>query len=457
MRMRRLVFVGGALAVVALLLPHMAWASGQEEAARFQAELEQSGLLWMYLTCFGFGVLASLTPCVYPMIPIVVGVFGARDDAVTRRRAFALATAYVLGLGVVFSALGLTFALIGEAGDQGEVLANPWIVWPIVAVYAVLAASMFGAFELQLPSGLQQRLARVGGKGYGGAFAMGMVGGFTAAPCTGPFLAGLLAWVAVKGNPLVGGTMLFSFALGMGVLFWIIAATSVSLPKSGRWMEWVKSLGGISLIVVGIYFLRPIIPALDNIEVKSQWIALACLGAAVLGVVIGAVHLSFHGRAAERLRKAAGVVLVSAGAAGIMFWIMTAERKLPWRTDEAVAFAEARSQEKGVHPRLLGHLVQAVRQARDRHLRQEAGLREDHGRLRPAQVRRHPRHRRGRGQAGEVRPVDHAGGHPARRQRARPRPDPRLRRPRRVHGQAPTGRPGPSPITDRGKVSTAKT
>jgi thiol:disulfide interchange protein DsbD len=348
MRMRRLVFVGGALAVLAVLLPHIAWASGQEEAAKFQQELEQSGLLWMYLTCFGFGLLASLTPCVYPMIPIVVGVFGARDDAVTRRRAFALATAYVLGLGVVFSALGLTFALIGEAGDQGEVLANPWIVWPIVAVYAVLAASMFGAFELNLPSGLQQRLARVGGKGYGGAFAMGMVGGFTAAPCTGPFLAGLLAWVALMGNPVLGSTMLFTFALGMGVLFWIIAATSVSLPKSGRWMEWVKSLGGISLIVVGVYFLRPVIPAIDAIQVKSNWIALACLGAVAVGVVIGAVHLSFGGRAPEKLRKTAGVLLVAGGAAGIMFWMMTAERKLPWRTDEAIAFAEARSQEKGV-------------------------------------------------------------------------------------------------------------
>jgi thioredoxin:protein disulfide reductase len=350
MRMRRVVIVGGALAVVLLLLllPQLAWAAGSAPAAEFQAELESRGLFLTYLACFGFGIMASLTPCVYPMIPIVVGVFGARDDAVTRRRAFALATAYVLGLGAVFSALGLTFAFIGESGDQGEVLANPWIVWPIVLIYAALAASMFGAFELNLPSGLQQRLARVGGKGYGGAFGMGMVGGFTAAPCTGPFLAGLLAWVAVKGSPLVGSTMLFTFALGMGVLFWVIAATSVSLPKSGRWMEWVKSVGGIALIVVGIYFLRPVVPGLLHLEIESRLIALACLVAVAIGFAIGAMHLSFGGHARDKLRKGAGVLLVAGGAAGIMFWVLTVDRKLPWRTDEAVAFAEAKQTGKGV-------------------------------------------------------------------------------------------------------------
>ncbi len=346
--MRRVVVAGGVLAVsLVLLVPGLASAAGPD-AADFQADLEARGLLLTYLACFGFGLLASLTPCVYPMIPIVVGIFGARDEAVTRRRAFALATAYVLGLGLVFSALGLVFAFIGDAGDQGEVLANPWIVWPIVAIYAALATAMFGAFELNLPSGLQQRLARVGGKGYGGAFAMGMVGGFTAAPCTGPFLAGLLAWVAVQGSPVVGSTMLFTFALGMGVLFWIIAATSVSLPRSGRWMEWVKSFGGIALIVVAVYFLRPVLPGLLEIEIESRLVALECLAAAVAGIALGGIHLSFGGPAREKVRKTAGVLLTAGGAAGIMFWVMTVDRKLPWRTDETVAFAEAREQGKGV-------------------------------------------------------------------------------------------------------------
>jgi thioredoxin:protein disulfide reductase len=349
MRMRRVVLAGGALALLLLLflVPDVAWAAG-EQGADFQKQLDDRGYLLMYLSCFGLGIMASLTPCVYPMIPIVVGVFGARDEAVTRRRAFALASAYVLGMGLIYAALGLLFALLGKAGDQGQLLANPAVVLPIVLLYAVLAASMFGAFELNLPSGLQQRLARVGGRGYGGAFTMGMVGGFTAAPCTGPFLAGLLGWVAMSGRPVVGGTMLFTFALGMGVLFWVIAATSVSLPKSGRWMEWVKSAGGIALLAVGIYFLRPLIPALESLSNPSIFFLVGAALVAVIGLAIGAVHLSFHGRPAEKVRKAVGVLLTVVGVTGAINWALTADRTLPWHHDEAAAFAQARAEGKGV-------------------------------------------------------------------------------------------------------------
>ena len=294
------------------------------------------------------GLLTSLTPCVYPMIPIVVGVFGARDEAVTRRKAFMLATAYVFGMGVVYTALGVTFAMLGKAGDQGTVLANPYVVIPLVVIYLVLAASMFGAFELNLPPALQQRMARVGGKGHGGAFAMGMVGGFTAAPCTGPFLAGMLGWVAMEGSVVRGSAMLFTFALGMGVLFWVIAATSVSLPKSGRWMEWVKSVGGIALLVVGIYFLRPILPGLAGLTSTGFLFVAVSLALVAAGIVLGAVHKSFHASSGEKLRKAVGVTLTVVGAAGAMNWMLTPDRTLPWRHDEAAAFAEAKRDGKGV-------------------------------------------------------------------------------------------------------------
>ncbi|HTE52903.1 MAG TPA: cytochrome c biogenesis protein CcdA [Kofleriaceae bacterium] len=349
MRMRRVLVAGGALAVVIVVLfaPQVAWAAG-EKGAEFQKQLDDRGYLLMYLSCFGLGVMASLTPCVYPMIPIVVGVFGARDEAVTRRRAFALASAYVLGMGLIYAALGLVFALLGKAGDQGQLLARPAVVIPMVILYAVLAASMFGAFELNLPSGLQQRLARVGGRGYTGAFTMGMVGGFTAAPCTGPFLAGLLGWVAMTGRPVVGGTLLFTFALGMGVLFWVIAATSVSLPKSGRWMEWIKSAGGIALLAVGIYFLRPLVPALEHLGSSSIYFLVGALVVMAIGLALGAVHLSFHGGAGERSRKAAGVLLTVVGVTGAISWALTADRTLPWHYDEAPAFAQARAEGKGV-------------------------------------------------------------------------------------------------------------
>lgn len=334
-----------AIALILVAFPDLAFAAEGDE---FAQKLDQRGFLLTYLSCFGFGLAASLTPCVYPMIPIVVGVFGARDEEVTRRKAFALATAYVLGMGMVYAALGVGFALLGKAGDQGQILANPYVVIPLVGVYLALALSMFGAFELGLPSGLQNRLNQVGGKGYSGAFAMGMVGGFTAAPCTGPFLAGLLGWVAMTGRPLVGGTMLFTFALGMGVLFWIIAATSVSLPKSGRWMEWVKSAGGIALVVVAIYFIRPIVPVLAELGTSDVWLLAAGVVTGVAGIALGAVHKSFHGPARERVRKGTGVALVVAGATAVMAWSFTPDRKLEWRYDEQAAFAEARAEGKGV-------------------------------------------------------------------------------------------------------------
>lgn len=345
--MRRLLpWIGLAAVVVLLAWPDLALAGA--EADEFKRDYESRGFMLSLLFSFGLGVAASLTPCVYPMIPIVVGVFGARDEAATRRKAFALATAYVLGMGVIYTALGVTFAMLGKAGDQGQVLANPWVVIPLVLVYVALAASMFGAFELNLPSGLQQRLAQVGGRGYGGAFGMGMVGGFTAAPCTGPFLAGMLGWVAMEGSVVRGSAMLFTFALGMGVLFWVIAATSISLPKSGRWMEWVKSAGGIALLVVGIYFLRPILPGLARLTSTGFLFVAVSLALVAAGIMLGAVHKSFHAGAGEKLRKAVGVALAVIGAAGAMNWMLTPDRTLPWRHDEAAAFAEAKRDGKGV-------------------------------------------------------------------------------------------------------------
>src|SRR5258706_10318967 len=178
------------------------------------AEYQNRGTVWMYLGAFGFGFLTSLTPCVYPMIPITLSIFGARGKDVSQRKAITLATMYVGGMGLTYAVLGVTFALIGKAADFGTQLANPWIVIPLVILFLALALSMFGAFDLNLPSSLQAKLNQVGGSGYGGAFAMGLVGGLIAAPCTGPFLAGLLASVSTTGNVALGATLLFTYAIG---------------------------------------------------------------------------------------------------------------------------------------------------------------------------------------------------------------------------------------------------
>src|SRR5215510_5391362 len=185
-----------------LLLPAVAYAAPSE----FDA-LRAKGFVFAYLGVFAAGFLTSLTPCVYPMITITVGIFGARE-AQSRLRAFGLAWMYVLGMVVMFSALGVVFALSGRASGSGFLLASPAVVIPIVVLYIVLAASMFGFFEINLPSGLATRLSTVGGKGTLGAFLMGLVGGITAAPCTGPMLAGLLAFIATTRSVALGVTFM---------------------------------------------------------------------------------------------------------------------------------------------------------------------------------------------------------------------------------------------------------
>jgi thioredoxin:protein disulfide reductase len=341
--MRRLVVWPAAIiAVLILFVPGVASA-----ACDPFDEYQQKGWAWMYLAAFGFGFQTSLTPCVYPMIPITLGIFGARGKDVSRGKALLLATAYVVGMGLTYATLGVVVAMVGA--QFGTILANPYVVIPIVLLFCALAASMFGAFELNLPASWQAKLNQVGGQGFRGAFAMGMVGGLIAAPCTGPFLLGLLTFVATSRSVVGGGSLLFVYAIGMGVLFWVLAAFAMSLPRSGRWMEWVKSAGGILLLLGGIYFLKPLLPFMRTLAVPETRFLLTAVSLIVAGLALGAIHLSFHGSALDKLRKAIGIALVVGGAFAAWSYTLTPKHKLPYvLDDEVAAFARARAEGKGV-------------------------------------------------------------------------------------------------------------
>jgi thiol:disulfide interchange protein DsbD len=281
----------------------------------------QHGWLWAFASVFVGGFLTSLTPCVYPLIPITVSLFGARGEGVTRGRAMTLAGLYVGGIGVMYASLGVSCALAGRA--FGTFMANPLVMVPIALLFVVMAASMFGAFELQLPPELQQRLSRVGGKGFAGAFLMGMVSGVIAAPCTGPVLASILAFVATTRSAFLGAGLLMTYALGMGVLFFAIAAFAIALPKSGAWMDGVKSVFGVVMLVAALYFLRNVSAPLRGWgSATTTWFAVNA-GVLLLGVLVGGIHLSFkYSPALEKVRKAAGTAAIVAGAFGLIAGVL---------------------------------------------------------------------------------------------------------------------------------------
>jgi thiol:disulfide interchange protein DsbD len=307
------------------------------------AEAAARGTLHAFLFALGAGFLTSLTPCVYPMIPITVSIFGARG-ASSRGRAFLLATTYVAGIAIMFGALGTTFALLGKA--FGTFLANPWVVVPLALFFFAMAASMFGAFDLALPPALQARLSRVGGRGFVGAFLMGLVGGLIAAPCTGPPLAGILAYVATTRDAVHGFLLLATYAAGIGVPFWAIAGFSMRLPRSGPWMDAVKSVFGIALVVAGLYYLRPIVPALARLGDRSNLFVVATVAAVLAGLGIGAIHLSFSAGAGKVIRKATGLVLVVAGTFGFINYLLTPALHIEWLRSEPAAVTAARAQGK---------------------------------------------------------------------------------------------------------------
>jgi thiol:disulfide interchange protein DsbD len=289
----------------------------------------------------GFGLLTALTPCVYPMIPITLAIFGAKG--VSRGRAAALASAYVIGIAVLFGALGTTFGLLGKA--FGAYLGNPWVVVPLALFFVAMALSMFGAFELALPQGLQERLSRVGGRGFGGAFAMGLVAGLIAAPCTGPPLAGLLAYISTTRDAVFGFVLCAVYGLGVGLPFLLLAGFSMSLPRSGAWMESVKSFFGIVLFTAALYYLKNVIPTLERFTSRELRFAAIMAALVLAGVAFGAIHLSFHDGALAKGRKGLGVALATIGLFGLTNYVLTPKGpvELTWLRDEAAAVTDARA------------------------------------------------------------------------------------------------------------------
>jgi len=289
--------------------------------------LASRGVLIALGLMFIGGILTSFTPCVYPLIPVTVGFFGAaRKGAVG---GFLLSVAFVLGMATMYSALGVTAAATGAV--FGSIMSNPYVIGTVAAIFIAFAMSMFGAYKIQLPASAQMRLERVGGGGYAGAFLAGLVAGVIAAPCTGPVLGAALTYVATTGDLMFGFLSMFVFALGMGLLFMAIGTFSSNVvPKSGPWLAKVESLFGIVMIVAALYFLKDVIGPLRDVMRAGPAAFGVSAGLILVGLLIGAVHGRFvagFDRAGdllptpswlERIGKGIGVALVVLGSYGVI-------------------------------------------------------------------------------------------------------------------------------------------
>ena len=262
-----------------------------ETAADFKEAKPLQGwaIIWTLLGILAGGIALNLTPCVYPMIPITVSYFGGKIGQ-RQGKLLVNGVCYIGGLSVTNSLLGVAAAITG--GLMGALLQSPGVLVAVAAVLVFFATSLLGFWEFRLPYWLTQAASK-SYSGYFGSLFMGITLGIVAAPCIGPFVLGLLAWVASMGNPWLGFLIFFTLSIGLGLPLFILAMFSGKLdklPRSGEWMIWIRKLMGWVLVGMATYFIRPLLPQIAGILVFA-------------GTALGAgLHLGWFDRSQASFR-----------------------------------------------------------------------------------------------------------------------------------------------------------
>ncbi len=277
------------------------------------ARLFKQGNFWLIVSFFfGAGLLLALTPCVFPMIPILSGIIVGRGHKITHTHAFFLSLAYVLGMAITYASAGVA------AGFSGNLISNalqtPWVLGSFAALFVLLSLSMFGFYELQLPSALQSKLSdtsnRLHGGHLGGVFAMGALSAIIMGPCVAAPLAGALLYIGQSHDAVLGGVALFVMALGMGMPLLLIGTSAgVLLPKAGAWMEAVKQFFGVMLLALAIWIVQPLLPV--SVQMLL-WAALLIFSAIYLRALDALPH---NAGGWHKLLKGLGLFALLLGAA----------------------------------------------------------------------------------------------------------------------------------------------
>jgi thiol:disulfide interchange protein DsbD len=281
-------------------------------AERITYFIENRGLVLFFGLVFFFGILMSATPCIYPMIPITLAVIGAQTQEKGLGKGFVLSLTYGLGLALVYGIIGVISATVFSGVTA--LLQSPAVLVPIALLMVTLSFAMFGAFELEAPAFLRNRLQGAGGQraGLAGAFVAGMVAGLVASPCIGPFLGALVLWVGSTGSVFLGFWSLFIFGIGLSALLVLVGtfpSLLSSIPQAGGWMETVKRGMGVMLLYMAFFFVRPPLVLPEAIF----WPALG--GVTILvAVFMGAFdRLAPDSHWWDRTRKGLGILALLAG------------------------------------------------------------------------------------------------------------------------------------------------
>ena len=312
--------------------------SGIPQRTETPGSLYGWAMIWTLLGIFAGGMALNLTPCVYPLIPITVSYFGGRSG---KGRLIGHGLCYIVGLSITNSALGVTAALTG--GLMGATLQSPIMLAGIATILVFFAISLFGYWELRLPSSLMQAASK-SYSGYLGTLFMGLTLGVVAAPCIGPFVLGLLTWVASMGSPWLGFIIFFTLSLGLGLPLFFLALFSGQLdklPRSGEWMVWVRKLMGWVLVGMAAYFIGPALPKVAGIFLLAA-VALAA------GLHLGWFDKATTGfRGLEWVRN--GVVIIGTVIATLLVgtWI-TQGPGVAWQPYSKELLSEAKKLNKPV-------------------------------------------------------------------------------------------------------------
>jgi len=252
--------------------------SEQDEIAQ---TLAHSSWSWIVLLFFGFGLALALTPCVFPMIPILSGIIVGQGELSTRK-AFVLSLVYVLAMAVTYSIAGVLAGLFGA--NLQAALQNVWVIGAFSLIFVLLSLSMFGFYELQMPNSVQSKLTQWSNQQQGGTLLgvaiMGFLSALIVGPCVAAPLAGALIYIGQTGDALLGFVSLFAMSLGMGVPLLIIGTSAGKwLPRAGQWMDATKAVFGVSLLAVAVWMLERVLPAS---VILLLWAALLIVSAVYL-------------------------------------------------------------------------------------------------------------------------------------------------------------------------------